>query len=123
MKQYFTGFFTAVCLTASVFIFMGSKNKNLGDIKVSSISIVPGKYGGGFIKTYNEDGKQTYEAIVMGTDYESTTCGNHPKFKTPNINNFILKLYKFCILACKINLVKHAAAPFTSKTPGRVFYR
>jgi antitoxin component YwqK of YwqJK toxin-antitoxin module len=29
MKQYFTGFFTAVCLTASVFIFMGSQNKNL----------------------------------------------------------------------------------------------
>ena len=59
MRQYFTGFFTAVCLTSSIFIFMGSKNKNLGDITVSSISIYPGKYGGGYVKTYNEDGKQT----------------------------------------------------------------
>ena len=39
MKQYFTGFFTAVCLTASVFIFMGSRNKNLGDIEVNSIRL------------------------------------------------------------------------------------
>ena len=30
MRQYFTGFFTAACLTSSIFIFMGSKNKNLG---------------------------------------------------------------------------------------------
>ena len=39
MKQYFTGFFTAVCLTASVFIFMGSQNKNLGDIEADSIKL------------------------------------------------------------------------------------
>ena len=39
MKQYFTGFFTAICLTTSVFIFMGSQNKNLGDIVVNSISV------------------------------------------------------------------------------------
>ena len=37
MKQYFTGFFTAVCLTASTFIFMGSKEKNMGHIIVDSI--------------------------------------------------------------------------------------
>lgn len=59
MKQYFTGFFTAICLTSSIFIFMGSKNKNLGDITVSSISIYPGKRGGGYIKTYNDQGHQT----------------------------------------------------------------
>ena len=50
MKQYFTGFFTAICLTSSIFIFMGSKNKNLGDITVSSISIYPGKRGGDILK-------------------------------------------------------------------------
>ena len=69
MKQYFTGFFTAVCLTASVFIFMGSQNKNLGDIVVNSISVQndgkevvwlgTGKGGIGFLETYNADGKQT----------------------------------------------------------------
>ena len=34
MKQYFTGFFTAVCLTASVFIFMGSQNTSLANKKL-----------------------------------------------------------------------------------------
>ena len=59
MKEYFTGFFTAVCITSSLFILTGSKNKNLGDITVSSITVVPGKYGGGFIKTFNEKGMET----------------------------------------------------------------
>ena len=35
MKQYFTGFFTAACLTASVFMFIGAESKNLGDIEVN----------------------------------------------------------------------------------------
>ena len=39
MKQYFTGFFTAVCLTASVFLFMGAQNKNLGDVTVKSLRV------------------------------------------------------------------------------------
>ena len=86
MKQYFTGFFTAVCLTASVFIFMGSQNKNLGVIEADSISITSevgttliigggiflknedgndvsllavGDNGGSFFETHNADGKQT----------------------------------------------------------------
>ena len=86
MKQYFTGFFTAVCLTASVFLFMGSQNKNFGDIEVDTITITSelgttyligggitfeNKDGkdvinigisdddGGFLSTYNADGKKT----------------------------------------------------------------
>ena len=59
MRQYFTGFFTAVCITSSIFILTGSKNKNLGDITVSSITVVPGKYGGGFIQTFNDNGMET----------------------------------------------------------------
>ena len=39
MKQYFTGFFTAFCLTASAFLFMGSQNKNLGDVTVKSLAV------------------------------------------------------------------------------------
>ena len=39
MKQYFTGFFTAVCLTASAFLFMGAQNKNLGDVTVKSLTV------------------------------------------------------------------------------------
>ena len=86
MKQYFTGFFTAVCLTASVFLFMGSQNKNLGEIEADMITItselgttyligggivLENQYGkdvftvgisddgGGFLSTYNTDGKET----------------------------------------------------------------
>ena len=59
MKEYLKGFFTAVCLTTSFFIFISSNNKNLGDIVVNSISIVPGKNGGGFIKAYNDQGMET----------------------------------------------------------------
>ena len=84
MKQYFTGFFTAVCLTASVFIFMGSQNKNLGDIEVNSISVRTadgkepiyigyGREGDGYIQTFNADGKQTAN---LGTSKEG---GGHLK--------------------------------------------
>ena len=70
MKQYFTGFFTATCLTASVFIFLGAENKNLGDIEVNSIKVMDKNnritvhlgtniIGGGWLGTYNEDGKKT----------------------------------------------------------------
>ena len=70
MKQYFTGFFTAVCLTASVFMFIGAKSKNLGDIEVNSIKVVDKNdritvhlgnniIGGGWLGTYNAYGKKT----------------------------------------------------------------
>ena len=76
MKQYFTGFFTAVCLTASVFLFMGSQNKNLGDIVAKSIRIMgDGKSGetnivGGVLQTESirirGDGKLGETLIVGG---------------------------------------------------------
>ena len=49
MKQYFTGFFTAVCLTVNVFLFLAATKPELGDIKAKSITIV------------NEDGVKTVE--------------------------------------------------------------
>ena len=95
MKQYFTGFFTAVCLTASVFLFMGSQNKNFGDIEADSIiitsdlgtttilgggilvenedgknvlSVAVGDDGGGFLETFNADGiKTSYLADFLET--------------------------------------------------------
>lgn len=39
MKNYITGIITGVSLTASAVMFMGSQNKNLGDITVSSIRV------------------------------------------------------------------------------------
>ena len=41
MKQYFTGFFTAVCLTASVFIFMGQgrNDSQIGRYQISTNSV------------------------------------------------------------------------------------
>ena len=58
MKQYFTGFFTGVCLVASAVMFMGASNKNLGNITVNSITVMDDGTGG-FIQTLNADGKQT----------------------------------------------------------------
>jgi len=39
MKRYTIGLITGVLLTASAFMFMGAQTKNLGDIKVKSITI------------------------------------------------------------------------------------
>ena len=49
MKQYFTGFFTAVCLTASTFIFIGSKEKSMGHIVVDSIVMKNPETGDGTV--------------------------------------------------------------------------
>jgi len=68
MKQYTTGFITAVCLTASVFMFVGAQNKKLGDIIADSITLV-GENGytvitDGLLATYNADRKKT---VYLGT--------------------------------------------------------
>tara|TARA_Y100000590_G_C15693227_1_gene1004212 strand:- start:537 stop:1154 length:618 start_codon:yes stop_codon:yes gene_type:complete len=58
MKQYLIGFITAVCLTASTFLFIGAQRTTLGDIVVNSI-VVRDNGRGGYIATYNEQGKET----------------------------------------------------------------
>jgi len=58
MKQYTIGLITGALLAVSAMMFMGSQNKNLGDITVNSIT-VKDDGNGGFIKTLNADGKQT----------------------------------------------------------------
>jgi hypothetical protein len=58
MKQYFSGFITAICLSISFIMFTASQSKNLGDITVNSIRVVDNE-NGGFITTYNEEGKIT----------------------------------------------------------------
>lgn len=62
MKNYFTGFFTAICLTVSSFILLGARSEFHQDIIANSI-IVPNDDGsmtildGDGITTYNADGK------------------------------------------------------------------
>ena len=58
MKQYFSGFITAICLSISFIMFTASQTKNLGDITVNSIRVVDNE-NGGFITTFNEEGKIT----------------------------------------------------------------
>ena len=66
MKQYFSGFFTAICLSISFVMFTASKNDNLGDITVNSIKVIDG-HNGGFITTYNDRGEiTTYIGSVEG---------------------------------------------------------
>ena len=63
MKQYFTGFFTASCLAACTFLFMGAHYKNTGgkqyfdNIIANSITVVNRDGKGGTIQILNEDAK------------------------------------------------------------------
>ena len=68
MKQYTIGFITGACLIASAVMFMGAQNQheNLGDITVNSITVLSDG-SGGYIKTYNSDGKQTSYLGTGGT--------------------------------------------------------
>ncbi len=40
MKEYFTGFFTAMIFTVSLFLFVGAKKNNEKDLVVNSISVI-----------------------------------------------------------------------------------
>jgi len=62
------GFITGACLIASAVMFMGAQNQheNLGDITVNSITVLSDG-SGGYIKTYNSDGKQTSYLGTGGT--------------------------------------------------------
>ena len=67
MKKYTIGLITGALLAVSAMMFMGSQNKNLGDITVNSITVLDDGYGG-FIKTLNTDGKQT---VYLGTNKDN----------------------------------------------------
>ena len=58
MKQYFSGFISAICLSISFVMFTASQSKNLGDITVNSIRVVDNE-NGGFITTYDQEGRIT----------------------------------------------------------------
>ena len=58
MKQYISGFITAICLSFSFLMFTASQTQNLGDITVNSIRVVDND-NGGFITTYDEEGRIT----------------------------------------------------------------
>ena len=68
MKQYTIGFISGACLIASAVMFMSAQNQheNLGDITVNSITVLSDG-SGGYIKTYNSDGKQTSYLGTGGT--------------------------------------------------------
>ena len=63
MKKYTIGLITGALLAVSAMMFMGAQNKNLGNITVNSITVLDDGYGG-FIKTFNTDGKLT---VYLGT--------------------------------------------------------
>ena len=63
MKKYTIGLITGALLAVSAMMFMGAQNKNLGDITVNSITVLDDG-NGGFITTYNADGKET---VFLGT--------------------------------------------------------
>ena len=42
MKQYFTGFITAMVFTSSLFLFIGAKKRTIDNLTVQKITIVDG---------------------------------------------------------------------------------
>ena len=76
MMKYFTGFFTALCLVVSFFLFTGANKTNLGDITVNSIKVVDDG-SGGYIITYNSDRERT--------SYLGTSEGGAGKIATYNL--------------------------------------
>ena len=77
MKNYFTGFITATCLTASLFLFMGSQN-----IKTQKEPIIitsekgTTKIGGGFIEIDSPSGKKIFDVNVGDSNHGELTIYN-----------------------------------------------
>jgi hypothetical protein len=65
MKKYTIGLITGALLAISGMMFIGAQNKNLGDITVNSITIKSDN-NGGWIRTYNTDGKETVKIGSTG---------------------------------------------------------
>ncbi len=75
-KSLCIGFLSATI----IFILIGAKQKNLGDIVVNSITIMDDGYGG-FITAYNEDQKRT---LYLGTGEENNGyIQTYNKFEQP----------------------------------------
>ena len=75
-KSLCIGFLSATI----IFILVGAKQKNLGDIVVNSITIMDDGYGG-FITAYNEDQKRT---LYLGTGEENNGyIQTYNKFEQP----------------------------------------
>ena len=65
MKQYFTGFFTATCLSFSLFLFMGAQNtKPSSDPIIITSDNGTTKIGGGFIEIDSPSGKKIFDVRV-----------------------------------------------------------
>ena len=76
--------FKSICIgflsATIIFILVGAKQKNLGDVVVNSITIIDDGYGG-FITAYNEDQKRT---LYLGTGEENNGyIQTYNKFEQP----------------------------------------
>ncbi len=76
--------FKSICIgflsATIIFILVGAKQKNLGDVVVNSITIMDDGYGG-FITAYNEDQKRT---LYLGTGEENNGyVQTYNKFEQP----------------------------------------
>ena len=82
MKQYISGFITAVCLSFSFLMFTASQTQNLGDITVNSIRVVDND-NGGFISIYDEEGRITSFIGVSMAEAERSPRMTRTMFSIP----------------------------------------
>jgi len=87
MKQYFTGFFTAACLTTSLFLFVGAQNNNTQNRPL----IIAGergttRIGGGFIEIDGPSGKKLFEVLVDGSNHGQLSMFNKNGRRTSSLS-------------------------------------
>ena len=95
MKQYISGFITAICLSFSFLMFTASQTQNLGDITVNSIRVVDND-NGGFITTYDEEGRITsfIGSVAGGGGKVAAYDKNNVQYSIQNVADAVEKKAK-----------------------------
>ena len=87
MKQYFTGFFTATCLTASLFLFMGAQKTK---VQTEPLLIKSERgtttIGGGFIELDGASGKKLFEVAVSKSNHGRLSLFNKNGLITASVS-------------------------------------
>tara|TARA_A100000164_G_scaffold53474_1_gene42029 strand:+ start:169 stop:798 length:630 start_codon:yes stop_codon:yes gene_type:complete len=89
MKNYFNGFITSTCLTASLFLFVGSQNvkTHSGPIVITSEKGTT-KIGGGFIEIDGPSGKKIFDVVVGDGNHGELTVYNKNGKSTSKVSAY-----------------------------------
>ena len=87
MKQYFIGFFTATCLTTSLFLFTGAQKANTqSEPIVIKSERGTTTIGGGFIEVDGASGKKLFEVAVSSSNHGQLSVFNKNGVLTTSVS-------------------------------------